>query len=73
MDKLVMLYWVDKVLKPYLLNTPPGIHPILLLDSYGCHMMTSVVQAIEELGCQVEHIPAGCTGICQSVDIDINN
>ena len=27
---------------------------------------------IEGLGCQVEHIPAGCTGMAQPVDVGIN-
>ena len=35
-------------------------------------MMASVVNRIEELGCQVEHIPAGCTGMAQPVDVGIN-
>ena len=35
-------------------------------------MMASVVTRIEELGCQVEHIPAGCTGMAQPVDVGVN-
>ena len=31
-----------------------------------------VVNEIQDLGCQVEHIPGGCTGLCQPVDIGIN-
>ena len=71
MDENVMKKWIDIILKPYIQTAPPGIHPIILLDSYRCHMMKSVVGLIEEMGCQVEHIPGGCTGLCQPVDVGI--
>jgi hypothetical protein len=35
-------------------------------------MMTSVVDKIHELGIEVEHIPGGCTYICQPVDVGVN-
>ena len=35
-------------------------------------MMASVVDAIQELGVEVEHIPGVCTCLCQSVDVGIN-
>ena len=53
--------WVEKVLKPYVESAPEGIVPLLLLDSYHCHVMASVVNEIQELGVEVEHIPGGCT------------
>jgi hypothetical protein len=36
MDKVCMLWWVDKILEPYLkVNPPPpGIVPVILLDAY---------------------------------------
>ncbi len=37
---------------PYILLTPPGIIPIILLDSYQCHIMASVVNVIQDLGCK---------------------
>jgi hypothetical protein len=45
MDERAMFQWVDEVFGVYLAaNLPPeGIIPVLLLDSYRCHMMTSVV------------------------------
>ena len=61
-----------KVLKPYVESAPEGIVPLLLLDSYHCHVMASVVNEIQGLGVQVEHIPGGCTYLCQTVDIGIN-
>ena len=72
MDEKVMLMWVEKVLKPYVLEAPDHIVPILFLDSYRCHMMASVVEKIQELGVEVEHIPGGCTGLCQPVDVGVN-
>ncbi len=67
MDERVMLLWIEKVLKPYVLDAPGHIVPIAFLDSYRCHMMESVVGKIQELGVEVEHIPGGCTCLCQPV------
>ena len=64
--------WVEKVLKPYDESAPEGIVPLLLLDSYHCHVMASAVNEIQELGLEVEHIPGGCMYLCQPVDIGIN-
>lgn len=71
MDERVMLLWVKQVLGPYIETAPPGIQPILLLDSYRCHMMESVRRVIEELGVRLEHIAGGCTGLCQPIDVGI--
>ena len=67
-----MLMWVEKVLKPYVESAPEGIVPLLLLDSYCCHVMASVVNEIQVLGVEVEHIPGSCMYLCQTVDIGIN-
>jgi hypothetical protein len=68
MDEGVMIVWVDEILKPYVTNAPAHIMPLLILDSYRCHMMGLVVQRIQELGIKVRHIPGGCTSLCQPVD-----
>ena len=72
MDEEAMIVWVDQVLRPYIETAPAGILPILFLDSYRCHMMASVVGMIQDLGVEVEHIPGGCTSLCQPVDIGVN-
>ena len=72
MDERVMLLWVEDVLVPYIALTPPGIIPIILLDSYRCHIMASVVNVIQDLGCEVVHIPGGCTGLVQPLDVGNN-
>jgi hypothetical protein len=43
MDERVMLEWVDDVLKPYVETVPPDVVPLLFLDLYKCHLMSSVV------------------------------
>jgi len=72
MDEGVMIDWVDEVLKPYVATAPEHVIPLLILDSYRCHMMGSVVQRIQELGVEVRHIPGGCTSLCQPVDVGFN-
>ena len=72
MDKHVMLAWVEEVLAAYVPTAPDDIVPLLILDSYQCHMMASVVYKIQELGVKVKHIPGGCTSLCQPVDVGFN-
>jgi hypothetical protein len=74
MDERCMIMWVDEIFSPYLAANPPpeGVQPVLLLDSYRCHMMASVVSRIEALGVLVIHIPGGCTGLTQPLDVGIN-
>jgi hypothetical protein len=57
------------------LGIPPDtdhVVPILILNMYQCHMMALVVQMIQELGVEVQHIPGGCTSLCQPVDVGFN-
>ena len=75
-DKEIMLQWIDKVLKPYVFRiSPPDIHPrlspLLLLDSFSVHTCPEVKEAIYNLGVRVKHIPRGCTGFIQPVDVGI--
>jgi hypothetical protein len=49
-DEAVMIVWVDNVLKPYIANAPKDVIPLLILDSYQCHMMASVVQGSRSWG-----------------------
>jgi hypothetical protein len=72
MDEHVMFFWVERVLKPYVDAAPEHIIPIIFLNLYRCHIMGSVVDAIPSLGCEVQHIPGGCTGLCQPVDVGYN-
>ena len=47
---------------------PKNVVLLLVLDSFQCHMMMLVVEAIHQLGVEVEHIPGGYTSFCQPVD-----
>ena len=72
MDKRVMLKWVYNVLETHIAMAPEGIVAILFLDSYRCHMMTSVVTTIPDLSVEVKHFPGGCTPLCYPVDIGVD-
>jgi hypothetical protein len=72
MDEHVMLAWIEEVLAPYVATAPDDIIPFLILDSYQCHMMASVVYKIQELGVEVKHIHGECTSLCQPVDVGFN-
>jgi len=71
-DERVMLRWAEDVLAPYGALTPPGIIPIILMDSYRCHIMASVVNVIQDLGCEVVHIPGSCTALVQPLNVGYN-
>ena len=71
-DEAIMMKWIDEVLAPDVATAPPGIVPILFLDSFSVHLKGSVVQKIQALGVQVEIIPPGCTGLLQPVDVGFN-
>ncbi len=36
-------------------------------------MMGRVVEKINDLGVEVHHIPGGCTGLCQPIDVGYNH
>ncbi len=73
-DERCMLIWFQQILGPYLVVNPPppGNQPAILLDAYCCHMMASVVKKKIDLGIEVIHIPGGCTGLCQLLNIGVN-
>ena len=72
MDERVILTWVEEVLAPYVGMAPEDIILLLILDSYRCHMIASVIYKIQELGVKVKHIPGACTSLCQPVDVGFN-
>ena len=74
MDERAMQQWVNEIFGMYLAANPPpeGVIPVLFLDSYRCHMIASVVSRIEAMGIEVIHIPGGCMGLCQPLDVGVN-
>jgi uncharacterized protein (DUF2237 family) len=71
MDEDAMNKWTDLVLIPWKDMKTPGVIPTLILDAYHMHMMGNIVNCIQLLGIEVIHIPAGCTYLCQPVDMGI--
>ncbi len=51
----------------------PQIVHVILLDAYQFHMMALVTNKIAKLGIEIIHIPDGCTGLCQLLDIGIRS
>jgi hypothetical protein len=72
MDESMMNKWTELVLIPWKNSRDPSVTPLLILDAYRVHMMGLIVNRIQALGIEVQHIPAGCTYLCQPVDVGIN-
>jgi hypothetical protein len=76
MDEVAMHWWIDDILKPWKDEqdiASQSMEPsILSLDAYRVHQMGSVMNRIQGMGIEVVHIPAGCTYLCQPVDVGIN-
>ena len=53
-------------------QAPCGNHSYRHHHHHVLGLISSVVDAIQELGVEVEHIPGGCTCLCQPVDVGIN-
>lgn len=74
-DERIMHLWINGSLVPEIQNVQilfPGVTPLLLLDTYKVHLMGEIVETIQSHGVEVMHIPAGCTYLCQLVDVGIN-
>ncbi len=67
-----MVTWIKKCLLPWKETLPPGVTPLLILDSFHDHMMGSVVEKIHGIGIEVQYIPRGCTYLCQPIDVGVN-
>jgi len=50
---------IERILKPQIIEAPSHVFPLFLLDSYRCHSV------------KVEHIPGGCTSLCQPVEVRV--
>jgi len=44
---------------------------LFAFKSYRCNMMASVIMQINKLLVEVQHIPGGCTGVCQHLDVRV--
>ncbi|KAE9264982.1 hypothetical protein PR003_g32604 [Phytophthora rubi] len=69
MDERGCRIWMEKVWKPYVTDLPSSL---LMLDEFKCHMQTSFVRGLNDLGTEVEIIPGGYTCVLQPCDVGIN-
>jgi len=76
MDEALMNEWIGIVLMPWKANcdanNPSLQPPILVLDAYHVYQLGLVDNRILVMGIEVTHIPAGCTYLCQPIDVGIN-
>ena len=72
MDKGAIQEWDEKNLKQLIATMPEIVVPLLMLDSYKCHMLALVVHTIQQLGMDVKHIPGGFVSLSQPVDVGIS-
>jgi DDE superfamily endonuclease len=70
MDQCTMLIWVTQVWKPWA-DLKNGT-TMLILDSFGVHMVRDVVSAIEACDTIVLFIPGGFTSGLQTMDVRCN-
>ncbi len=65
MDESMMDLWIYKCLAPWKNVLHPSVVLLLILDLFYVHMMGPMVTKIQSLGIKVQHIPGGCTSMCQ--------
>jgi len=68
-DGQVAKIWIEKVMKPYLEDAEESF---LLIDHYKVHMTSDFVKACNNLGADVNYIPAGYTCVLQPLDVGVN-
>ena len=73
MDKAMMNVWIDLVLIPWRNTWDLDVVPLLILDAYPVHMKHSIVNRIQALGIEVQHIQTGCAYLCQPMEVGINH
>lgn len=70
-DQENMLRWIEKAMVPYLQEKAQGAPAVLMLDQFSVHWTEAVQQRLTDLDIQCEKIPAGCTGLMQTIDVGI--
>jgi hypothetical protein len=72
MGESMMNLWINEVLIPWKNTKDTIIVPLLILDTYRVHMMGRIVNCIQALVFEVQHILSCCTYLCQLVDNGFN-
>ncbi len=68
----MMLLWFEKSLVPWKNTLPNDMMALLILDFFRIHMIGPIVEKIQGICIEVQHIPGGCTHLCQPIDVGIN-
>jgi DDE superfamily endonuclease/Tc5 transposase DNA-binding domain len=68
-DETVYQKWINAILEPYVRGNDDAL---LLVDHYKVHMMRKFVTACNDIGVDVDYIPAGYTCVLQPVDVGFN-
>jgi hypothetical protein len=55
MDEVLMVAWVNKMLVPYVVQVLDHVIPLVILDSYLCHMIGLVFQRIQAHRVEVDY------------------
>jgi hypothetical protein len=68
-DESVTEKYVTTILEPYVRGSN---NAVLLVDHFKVHLMKSFVNACNNIGIDVEYIPAGYTCVLQPIDVGFN-
>lgn len=68
-DTRVGQIWIEKILAPYIGNAEKSF---LLVDHFSAHLKSDFVNGVNDLGCDIDFIPAGYTCVLQPVDVGVN-
>ncbi len=69
-DERIMLHWVEKIWIPFAQQAP--FMSLLMIDSFRCHFVESVVNGIQGAGTVLWYIPGGGASKLQVLDVGIN-
>ena len=64
----IIIKWIEEIIKPYI----KGRSAALILDDYGAHWDSTVIEKAEQLNIQLIAVPKGATAVAQPLDIYIN-
>jgi hypothetical protein len=68
-DGRVGQIWIEKVLAPYVRDARKAL---LLVDHFSVHLSSGFVTSVNDLGVDVDFVPAGYTCVLQPVDVGVN-
>ena len=72
MDTELMLFWIDRILVPYLQEKKPQTKVVLIMDNYPVHTCEETIGKLEGIGVTPHIVPGGCTSYCQPLGVGVN-